>query len=139
MFGDFDIIIYVAAAVGLFIATVKFGILPLIKEYKKERRKNEQAEQEQGEEINAKNLGNYSHAEVSKYLDGAKIGLQEAVKLHAEQKAAGASPEALKPLEDRIGLLQTVIKYEQPIRMANDLFTKPVVGKIAKGVLGQFL
>lgn len=70
------------------------------------------------------------------WIDNAPFALDQLQILYNEQKEAGATDEQLKPLLERIKLLNTVVKYEPLARVGarfGDMGVKMLEGWMKKG------
>jgi len=64
-------------------------------------------------------------------LDNAPVVIQQLHKMKLEAQGKGASPEQLKIFTDRIGWIETMQKFEMPLRVA-----APVIDRLGDRVIG---
>jgi hypothetical protein len=143
MLGLPDWLIYAGFAVVVTLLTFRFAIIPFMRELSKAAKKQTKLQQEEAEEINVKNIGNVAGGIGANWINdqikNLKTAHNHAMKLYAEQKEAGATPEVLKPLENRIKWLELLMNNEGQIKVAAEAVVKPAIAKFVGKIFGGLL
>lgn len=143
MFGDFDLLIWSVVILLSAIGITKLIILPFFREFTKAGHRARKIDAEQNEQLNVKNLantaGSFAESEITRYVDGLKIAHSQSMKIYAEQKEKGATPEVLEPLGKKIKQIEWLLTHETELKMMNKALTGPIISKFAHKILGGFL
>jgi hypothetical protein len=148
---EYDLFIWVAVGVGSVIAISRFVILPFLKEAGKQNKKAQVVKQEESEELNVKNLTNLAGGAAANYVDNMiknlEQGYQQAKDIYEKQRTEIAkqniqpaeAEKILAPLRGKMKQAEWLLQNREGLENINKVMTAPLVGRLAKKILGGFL
>jgi len=151
MFGDWDLLIWVAAAVASIIAITRLMIMPLLTTVHKVNKKAAVVQQQEGEELNVKNLTNLAGGAAAGYVDnmikGLEQGYMQAKDIYeAQQKECAKqnlppdqAEKILAPLRSKMKQAEWLLSNRGALEEVNKVMTAPLVGRLAKKIIGGLL
>lgn len=149
MFGEYELLVWVVVGITGALLTSRFVILPFMKEIAKAGHKEKKVKQEENEELNVKNIAGLSGGaiaeEVQRWISGIDKGVQQAKGVLVQQEAATAHlakeerDKILEPLKSKVRQGEFFLQHKEVLVTANRVLTAPLIGNIAKKVLGGFI
>jgi len=148
---EYDLLIWVAAGVASLIAVSRLVIIPLAKTARSVKQKAAVVQQEQNEELNAKNMtklaGGAAAGYVDNMLNNVEQGYMQAKAVYDAQLQAcqkeNMSPEQtekiLAPLRGKMRQAEFLLQNRESLREVNKIMTAPLIGKLAQKLIGGLL
>lgn len=148
---EYDILIWVAVAVGSLIAVSRLLVIPLLKTVSSVNKKSQKVEEKIGDELNEKNVTRLAGGAAASWIDNmlnkAEEGYQIARDIYQKQQAecvkVGMSPadadKVLKPLKAKMDQAEFFLKNRDALKEVNKALVPHVVGRLARKVIGGIL
>lgn len=148
---EYDIFIWVAVGIGSIIAVSRFVVLPFMKEAGKQNKKAHVVQEQVNEELNVKNLTNLAGGAAANYVENMiknlEQGYMQAKDIYEKQQAeiakqniaAAEAEKILAPLRGKMKQAEWLLQNRGALEEANKVLTAPLVGRLAKKILGGFL